>query len=151
MKNIHKHRVHENLYYSFIWMKSSRCVLILIYLTNYIVSVNTTNKFKFYCDMFRPHTAIIRLTKKCLWTLIITICLRAFEISNGLQFFLLHIILCVLGVRVCVCVCVCVCVSVSFRSFSLLASSVVRLNNLQLYVLKKTVSRLRSQMRVSRL
>ena len=28
-------------------MKSSRWVLILIYLTNYIVSVNTTNKFKF--------------------------------------------------------------------------------------------------------
>ena len=28
-------------------MKSSRCVLILIYLTNYIVFVNTTNKFKF--------------------------------------------------------------------------------------------------------
>jgi hypothetical protein len=28
-------------------MKSSRCVLILIYLTNYIVSINTTNKFKF--------------------------------------------------------------------------------------------------------
>ena len=28
-------------------MKSSRCVLILIYVTNYIVSVNTTNKFKF--------------------------------------------------------------------------------------------------------
>ena len=28
-------------------MKSSRCVLILKYLINYIVSVNTTNKFKF--------------------------------------------------------------------------------------------------------
>jgi len=28
-------------------MKSSRCVLILVYLTNYIVSVNTTNKFNF--------------------------------------------------------------------------------------------------------
>jgi len=26
-------------------MKSSRCVLILIYLINHIVSVNTTNKF----------------------------------------------------------------------------------------------------------
>ena len=28
-------------------MKSSRCVLILIYLINHIVSINTTNKFKF--------------------------------------------------------------------------------------------------------
>ena len=39
-------------------MKSSRCVLILIYLINHIVSVNTTNKFKFYCDMFRPHSEL---------------------------------------------------------------------------------------------
>ena len=40
--------------------------IVYIYLINHIVSVNTTNKFKFYCDMFRPHRAIIRLTKKCL-------------------------------------------------------------------------------------
>jgi len=40
--------------------------MVTIYLINHIVSVNTTNKFKFYCDMFWPHRAIIRLTKKCL-------------------------------------------------------------------------------------
>ena len=104
-------------------MKSSRCVLILIYLISYIVSVNTTNKlWVIYCDMFRPHRAIIRLTKKCLWTLIITSCLRAFEISNGLQFFITYNLVCSGGA------CVCACVAVSCRSFSLLASSVCLLN-----------------------
>ena len=80
--------------------------------------------------MFRPHRAIIRLTKKCLWTLIITICLRAFEVSKGLQFFFTYNPVCSGGA----CVCVCVCVAVSCRSFSLLASSVCLLNWLLILV-----------------
>ena len=73
--------------------------------------------------MFRPHRAIIRLTKKCLWTLIITVILRAFEISNGLQF-CYYIQSCVFWG----CVCVCACVAISFRSVFLLSSSVCLLN-----------------------
>ena len=57
------------------------------------MSVNTTKKCKFYCDRFRPHRAIIRLIKWCLWTLIITICLRAFELleKHNIQSYFRHV------------------------------------------------------------